>query len=95
MDRSEIDSMTEVKLVNGVARILVEKRSYKPAGWKELRNFTLPARITPKRIYTSLSLSGHVFDRATGQEIQNVETRINQSIRYSIAEWKYTDLVKS
>ena len=63
--------------------ILVEKRTYKPAGWKRLRDVIMPCRITPKRIYVEYGPQRLVFDRRTGAEIQPVECRINASIRYT------------
>ena len=67
------------------AHLLVEKRTYKPAGWKELRRLTLPCRITPKRVYVKHAGSVEmVFDRETGEEVQPADHRINQSIRYTL-----------
>jgi hypothetical protein len=66
------------------AHLLVEKRTYKPAGWKKLRTVTLPCRTTAKRVYVKHGAVEIVFDRETGQEILPVESRINRSIRYSL-----------
>jgi hypothetical protein len=45
------------------AHLLVEKRTYKPAGWKKLRTVTLPCRTTAKRVYVKHGAVEIVFDR--------------------------------
>lgn len=67
----------------GRVYVLVEKRTYRPAGWKKMRALDVKCRVTAKRVYTEAPLSGYVFDRATGQQIQNQESRINQNYRYT------------
>lgn len=64
--------------------ILVEKRTYRPAGWKKLREFIVPCRLTEKRIHVKHLGIELVFDRATGQEVTTQEDRINQSYRYTV-----------
>lgn len=65
------------------ASILVEKRTYKPAGWVKLREVTAPCRITPKRVYTYGRVLA-VFDRETGRQVQPRLHAIGQSIRYTL-----------
>lgn len=39
------------KPMTHTVEILVEKRMYRPAGWKNLRTYIAECRLTPKRIY--------------------------------------------
>lgn len=63
------------------ATIRVWKRTYRPAGWAELRTYDAPARLTAKRVYLA---NGDVFDRATGEEILAQDVRINRSYTYRL-----------
>jgi hypothetical protein len=63
------------------ATVRIWKRTYKPAGWAELRTREVPVtRLTPKRVHVSYGTL-QIFDRATGEEILRQDVRIHQSYR--------------